>query len=214
MTDEEIYERHSATVERFFINKVRKDEDVEDLMHQVFLRFFEKHKSGVPCEEPIRFLIGIAKNVLHEYWRAKDRNERHEDIGEHSLRDLGSGIVTIMTRAQNQRIVLSALRRIRMDYQVVLELFYWERMTYENIAASLGKPLATVGTWLKRGREELRKAIVEMMEETRSSTDDAPASDRGPPEDDDVSALDAWMADGRDATDRRSKRGGNDEAAQ
>lgn len=215
VTDEEIYERHSASVERFFINKVRKDDDVEDLMHQVFLRFFERQRTGAPCGEPIRFLIGIARNVLFEYWRAKDRSARHEDIGEHSLADLGCGIVTIMVRLQNQRIVLSALRRIRMDYQTVLELYYWERMSYEDIAASLNKPPATVGTWLSRGREELRKMILRMLEEPGSGLDDGEPPDRGPPSDD-PSALDGWMADAKEATDRRVKprREGKDEAAE
>lgn len=221
MTDEEVYSRCEVPVQRFFINKVHQDEDVEDLMHQVFLRFFEKRRNGFECEEPIPYLIGIAKNVYFEYLRTQNRSGLHEDLGEHSLIALGSGISTIMARAQNQQIVLAALRRIRIDYQMALELHYWEHMPYQEIAACLGVPSATIGTWLRRGREELRSIIEQGLAESGTPSEAAGRSRRrGPPKDDDLrmsnespaDSMDVWMEVAKEATSQRSE-ASNGEAA-
>jgi RNA polymerase sigma-70 factor, ECF subfamily len=219
MTKEQIYERCREAVERFFVNKVRRDEDVEDLMHETFCRFFTKLDGGLVVEDPIRYLIGIAKNVVHEYWRA----HADVDISELSIADMGCGIITIMTRVENQRRMLDALRKIRLDFQIVLELHYWEGMSYEAISASIGVPSGTVGTWVHRGTKALRKILESTTEPPGpEGADDEGSSPmgpswpggRGPPAPHDAVSLGDRMEDAREATSRRSKKAAEGAAAE
>ena len=46
-----------------------------------------------------------------------------------------------------------------IDYQVVLELYFWEEMTAAEIAGVLEIPLGTAQTRLRRAREGLAKQI-------------------------------------------------------
>lgn len=189
MTNEEIYDQCASSLERFFVNKVTLDQDVDDLLQKTFERFFAKRTEGREIHEPCAFLGGIAKNVLLEYWREKSRLERHEDIGEHSLVSLGSGISTLFTRNEDQQLVLNALREVKLNYQLVLELYYWENRSYQEIADILNISLGTAGTWLRRGREALRR-VIERMIEVRG-----PLFDAG--------AIGEWMRHAKNATTSR-----------
>ncbi len=48
------------------------------------------------------------------------------------------------------------MRRIPFDFQVALELFYWERMTAPEIAAVLDVPEGTARSRIRLGRERGR----------------------------------------------------------
>ncbi len=156
--DKQIYERYAEPIERFFCNKTSSPLDAEDLLHQTFERFFLRRVS-TEVAVPEKFLYGIAKKVLLEYWRGKERRLRHEDIGERSLQDLGSGVSTLVARAQSQRRVFDALREIPLNQQMVVELYYWEGKSYREISELLDIPMGTVGTWMRRGRALLRRRL-------------------------------------------------------
>lgn len=55
--------------------------------------------------------------------------------------------------------VASALRRIPLDHQLALELFYWEDLSMEEIAVALGIATGTVKSRLARAREYLRAQL-------------------------------------------------------
>ena len=73
--------------------------------------------------------------------------------------DLGAGPHTVMARSSEQRVLLEALRRIPVQFQVVLELFYWEDLTSAAIAEVLDEPHGTVRTRLRRARMLLEQEI-------------------------------------------------------
>ncbi|WP_434428243.1 RNA polymerase sigma factor [Nannocystis pusilla] len=57
------------------------------------------------------------------------------------------------------RLLLAALQRLPLDYQVVLELHYWESMTTDEIAAALGLPPGTARSRVRRGRQLLEDSL-------------------------------------------------------
>ena len=71
-------------------------------------------------------------------------------------------------------MLLEALRRIPLDYQIAVELFYWEGLTGSEVASALGVPEGTVRTHLARGRKALaeRMAELEPAELVQSTMDD------------------------------------------
>jgi DNA-directed RNA polymerase specialized sigma24 family protein len=62
---------------------------------------------------------------------------------------------SVLAVHQEQRLLLEALRRIPLDYQLVLELYYWEDMAAPELAQVLGLPEGTVRSRLRRARELL-----------------------------------------------------------
>ena len=55
--------------------------------------------------------------------------------------------------------VAKALLRVKPQHRRVLVLRINHGLSNTEIAESEGIPLATVGTWLRRGREELREML-------------------------------------------------------
>jgi DNA-directed RNA polymerase specialized sigma24 family protein len=76
----------------------------------------------------------------------------------------------VLARAE-QRVLALALQRIPVDYQIALELYYWEDMTAPELAATLGLTEPAVRSRLRRALELLRKVLPEVaasQEESQS----------------------------------------------
>ncbi|WP_275943097.1 sigma-70 family RNA polymerase sigma factor [Pseudenhygromyxa sp. WMMC2535] len=95
-----------------------------------------------------------------------------------SVYDLDPGPSSVIAERQEQRLLLEGLRAISVNYQVVLELHYWEQLSTKEIAAVLGVPAGTVRSRLQRAREALEAAIgalsrsPAMLESTLTRLDD------------------------------------------
>lgn len=165
MTNEEIYDHCAAIVERFFANKVANDSDVKDLLQVTFVRLFEKLETGEVIESPCMYLIGIGRLVLLEYWRKQTKREKVDDIADHSIAAMGSGVSTLVANERRQKLMLDALRELALDYQIVVELFYWEGYRYKEIAEMLDIPLGTVSIRLSRARKQLGISIERKLKE-------------------------------------------------
>lgn len=154
---ETLFERYYPGVARFFTNKVSGDP--ADLIQETFVICLQGRDEIV---EPGRFrsyVFGVAYNVLRRHYQSRYADGGRLDFGAASVADLGAGPLTMMVESGEQRVLLEALRRIPIQFQVVLELFYWEELTSATIAEVLGEPHGTVRTRLRRARALLEQAI-------------------------------------------------------
>lgn len=173
---EELFERHYDAVERFFRNKV--SQGIEDLLQKTFLVCVEK-RDDFRGESSFRtYLFGVAYNVLRNHYRQARRRRERVDFLNESVADLAPGVSTMIRGDQERSLLLAALRSIPFDYQVVLELYYWEEMEGKAIAEVLGIPDGTARSRIRLGKERLRKALDEQalcsnrLRETLTHLDD------------------------------------------
>lgn len=183
MENKDVYDRYAQHIMRFFSNKAAAANDIDDLMHTTFLRYFERCKRE-HIRYPLRFLYRIAHNVLLEYWRKRKRADLHDEIGELSLADLGAGITTLIAQDQSKQRVLDSLRTLRLDFQIAVELRYWERLSYKEISEIVGANPATIGVWLRRSREQLKKLlnVPDHEDNANDNGSSTPREDGSPPE--------------------------------
>jgi RNA polymerase sigma factor (sigma-70 family) len=151
-----LFAKHFAAIRRFFLNKA--GQDTEDLVHETFLRALQTRQRFAGKSSFRTFLFGISRNVLFEYIRAKGRQARF-DPDELSLEQAGTSPSGLVARREEHRILRDGLRRIPMDAQIILELFYWERLTGPELGAVLEVPENTARSRLRRARELLEVAI-------------------------------------------------------
>jgi len=115
-----------------------------------------------------RSVVNGSVNVL----RSKRRREAAEErLAHHQLID-GSAVGRPSNDPEAQVLegevlanVAQALLQVRPQHRRVLVLRIMHGLTNTEIAEREGLPLATVGTWLRRGREELRKGLRPMLRE-------------------------------------------------
>lgn len=160
-----LVKRKYLVLERFFLNKVSSN--VADLVQETLLACVKNHTRIEDDSKFSTYLFSIAYNVLRLHLRERYRQGGHVEFEEVCVSDLDPSPSQLLARRQQQRLLLEALRAIPIAHQVLLELFYWERMTSDEIAAALQMPSGTVRGRLRRARELLARAMKRLSNSTR-----------------------------------------------
>lgn len=180
----QLFRRHFRAVFRFFNNKLATGS--EDLVQQTFLACVENHTRFRRDASFRAFLLGTARNVLFNEFRRRRRKDDRIDFTSMSAMDLAPSPSSIIADKVEQRLLLEALRRIPLDYQVALELHLWEGLTGPEMAEVLGISEPGVRSRLRRAKEALGKC----MQQLRGS---------GSPLASTTGDLERWAASLRDA---------------
>ncbi len=175
--------RHIDLVHRFFAGKV--SDDIDDLVQKTFLRCIEKRDSFRGDSGFRAFLLGIARYELLNVYR-RQSSGRTFDPWVTSLHDLAARPSELLVARQEKQVLLEALRRIPLDQQLLLELYYWEQLTAAEIGAALEVPAPTI-----RGRlQRARKALAAAADRVAPSTELARKT---------ISSFESWAARVREA---------------
>ncbi|MCA9649489.1 MAG: sigma-70 family RNA polymerase sigma factor [Myxococcales bacterium] len=142
---------------RFFRNKVSGE--VEDLIQRTLLACVESREEIRDPEQFRAFLFRVARNRLYDRLRGELRVGEQVNLSEASLYELGASPSSVVARNQRQALVGEALRRIPLDYQIALELSYWEGMKAPQIGEVLGLNPNTVRTRITRARAALKEQL-------------------------------------------------------
>jgi RNA polymerase sigma factor (sigma-70 family) len=184
---ERLFERHYDAVARFFRNKV--DFGVDDLIQRTFLACVES-KDRMRGEASFRtFLFAVARNLLSKHYRSKHRLGDAIDLGVTSLHDLAPSPSVVLGEHQEQRLLLEGLRRIPLDHQIILELYYWEGLTSAEVAQVLDVPHGTARTRIRRAKQLLEEQL-RALQGDRALIEST------------IANLDAWAASLREALDQ------------
>jgi RNA polymerase sigma factor (sigma-70 family) len=174
-----LVQRHFSTLYGFLRNKLR--DDIDDLIQRTFLACVE-HRDRFRRESSFRtYLFTIARNELLQHFRKTGRRGEHVDFHLVSVADLGTSPSQLVARKAEHKLLLEAMRRIPLDHQIVLELFYWENLSGSELGRVLEVPEGTVRTRIRRARQ----ALAERMTELAGSADIASST---------IDNLSAWAA--------------------
>ncbi len=149
-----LFRRYFAQLSRFFRNKA--DLGVEDLIQSTFLACVEGRDRFRETSSFRSYLFAIARHHLYAHYR---RQRRAVDFTQTSVVDLGASPSGPLGRREETTALLRALRSIPLEYQLVLELTYWEDLKGPEIAEILEIPANTVRSRLSRARAALREAL-------------------------------------------------------
>lgn len=184
-----LFERHFGAVYRFFANKA--PDAIDDLTQRTFLACAES-RDAFRNEASFRtYLFSIARNELYAHIRTA-RGRDDVDLHTETIVDLLPSARQLMVDAQEHRRLLAALCRLPLDYQIVLELHYWEGLTIESIAEVVDVPLGTAKSRLRRGRLQLARIVADIGE-------DEPVSDNT------LTNLERWSAELRARLEEQSQ---------
>jgi len=187
---EQLFDRHFKALTRFFRNKVGQGasgagDGMDDLIQQTVVGLLEgKHEFR--GEGSFRsFVFGVAYNVLRNHYRRARRDADRLDFGVTSIFDLGHRPSEALAARHEQQLLLQGLRKIPVEHQVLLELYFWEPLTAAEIATVLGVPEGTVRTRIRRAKQLLEAELgrltadPRLLESTRSNLDDWAKAVRG-----------------------------------
>lgn len=149
-----LFHKYFRTVFRFFDSKVGH-ETAEELSQASFLACVERRDNVRNTASFRAYLFVVARNHLYLHFRKQRQRGVSLSFTEQSLEDLGAGPSTLVGARAEQRLLLRALRKIPVDFQIAVELYYWEGASTREIANVLDIPEGTVRSRLARAREHL-----------------------------------------------------------
>jgi RNA polymerase sigma factor (sigma-70 family) len=159
---EALFERHFDGLYRFFRNKAPSSAD--DLVQRTLLACFEgRDRFRGECSFRT-YLFAVARNQLLAHLARERAGARLEPERDSVADGLPSPSSMLQTKRE-QEVVLHALRRIPIDHQILLELFYWEQQSGPELAEVLGVPEGTIRTRLRRARELLAAQVQALADE-------------------------------------------------
>ncbi|MFM9114870.1 MAG: RNA polymerase sigma factor [Planctomycetota bacterium] len=152
---------HHASLYRYAYRLTGSQADAEDLTQQTFLIALENGGS-VRDEERVRsWLFTVLRN---RFWKQRRRQRPvvgHEEFDWGELPDPATDPQPdpFAHLPCDQAALQSALQELHETFRLVQRMFYFEELSYRQIAAQLQVPVGTVMSRLARGREHLRARL-------------------------------------------------------
>jgi RNA polymerase sigma factor (sigma-70 family) len=153
-----LFVRHAGELTDFVARKL--DGDTADLVHHVFAACLDAAKSGRAIENVRAYLFRCARNEIVDRLGARARVVFDPAVA--SLHDAGTTPTARCAKDEERRLLHAALRRLPLDDQIALELFYFEELSGPELARVLGVPEGTARTRLRRARQDLERALVRL----------------------------------------------------
>jgi RNA polymerase sigma-70 factor (ECF subfamily) len=154
LTVQDLVDQHYALVYRVAYRMAGSAADAEDLTQQVFLTACDK-SNQVRHPEAVRgWLLTILK---HACLRQKVKQSRQSPLPLEELPD-PEGDALEATEIDPEELQ-AALGDLPVEFRLPVVLFYFEDLSYKEIADRVGAPIGTVMSRLSRGRSYLRRRL-------------------------------------------------------
>jgi RNA polymerase sigma-70 factor (ECF subfamily) len=153
----ELVDRYKSALVRHCYVIVRDPDVAQDVAQDSFIDAYQYLKSYRPDKAKFStWLFKIATNNALREIKTGARTTQLDDTAAHQIRSEHIGPSETAEHAE----LHAAVMRLPDDYRAVVSMFYWEGMSYEEIAAVLGKPEGTIKGWLSRAKDQLRKEVI------------------------------------------------------
>ncbi len=149
----------------FMLRRTENETDAEDITIETFSKAFDKLSTYKPDFQFNTWLIAIAKNVHIDMLRRRKASpivdlNRDEDHPAYDVADTTLSAEDELIRQQNLSSLLQCIRQLKPHYQEVIQLRYFQELSYQEIADHLGEPLTNIKVKLLRAKN-LLAAIIE-----------------------------------------------------
>ncbi|OJX38121.1 MAG: hypothetical protein BGO78_08825 [Chloroflexi bacterium 44-23] len=143
-------------IRRFTSDKLQIEAGMQETFWRVW-RALDHYKFDKPF---LPYLVTIAANYQRDLWR-KEKKTVNIDLLELDLPDENPLPVEIIENSDQLKALTQAIETLPEHYRLVIALHYDAGMSYAEIAQSLGIPINTIRTHLRRAKNQIRKLIGE-----------------------------------------------------
>ena len=165
----ELLQRYRESVFYMMMKMCNNRDDAEDLTIEAFGRAFKKLEQYSPDYAFSTWLFKIASNNAIDFLRKKkqkfalsiDTKAENTEGSDHSA-NIKSPILDpeeMYIRKQKIDNVRDLVNNLKPKYKEMIELFYFQEMSHEEISKKLGLPIGTIKAQLFRARDLLYTAL-------------------------------------------------------
>ena len=158
----DLVHRYQDPVYGMALRFVRGDRDAEDIAQEAFLRAYRGLEGFKGDSKFSTWLYRITWNLCAD-WLRRNRRPGRSPVAIDEAAELADGRVDLeqgLLADEEKRKVREALDGLDDRYREVLILLYYQKMSYDQIAAVLDVPMKTVETRLYRARKLLKERLL------------------------------------------------------
>jgi RNA polymerase sigma-70 factor, ECF subfamily len=159
-----LLDRYWNEVYGFMLKRTENETDSEDITIETFSKAFDKIATYNPEFQFNTWLIAIAKNVHIDLLRKKKATylleiTDEEDRQAYNIADSSPSAEDVLITEQNLSRLLEFIKELKPHYQEVIQLRYFQEMSYQEISEQLKEPLSNVKIKLLRAKKLLAEII-------------------------------------------------------
>lgn len=155
-----LYKKRIVAVgRRFFYNQ----NDIDDFLQEVFIKIYENLDKFQGNSRFSTWITRIAYNTAINF---KIRTKKSENLCEETQSNLVSNYETpeeTQLKQLTREAINNAVKQLPENYKKCIELYFYNNMTYEEIAETTDIPLNTVKTYIFRAKKELYQKLKEII---------------------------------------------------
>jgi RNA polymerase sigma factor (sigma-70 family) len=146
------------------LKRTENETNAEDITIETFSKAFDKLTSYNSEFQFNTWLISIAKNVHIDLLRKKKSSlfvetTDKEDQKAHNIADTTPSKEDELITEQNLSQLLRYIKELKPHYQEVIQLRYFQEMSYQEISNTIDEPLSNVKIKLLRAKKLLAEII-------------------------------------------------------
>jgi RNA polymerase sigma-70 factor, ECF subfamily len=158
----ELIDRYESKLTRYVKRFTQQTEDVSDIIQIVFIKAYTNLQSFDTSRSFNSWIYRIAHNESVTFLKKQSNGKvsfiDFDTFFPHPFAKEEADDETL--KREMREMLETSLSGISPKYREVLILYYYEELSYQEIADVLHIPTATVGVRIKRGKESLEKMLV------------------------------------------------------
>lgn len=146
----------------FQLKRTENENDAEDITIQTFSKAFDKINTYDESYVFKTWLITISKNIHIDMVRKRKRNMLDTRGNGEAIKKMLDDAPTMEDRLiqeQNLADLLRDIKKLKPHYQIVINLRYFNELSYASIAEELNEPMNNIKVKLLRAKKLLAEII-------------------------------------------------------
>lgn len=153
-------------VYNFMLKRTENEADAEDITIETFSKAFDKIGTYSSEFQFNTWLIAIAKNVHIDLLRKKKSHlfitiSENQELQTQNIADTSPSAEDELITEQNVSQLLRFIKELKPHYQEVIQLRYFQELSYQEIATKINEPISNVKIKLLRAKKLLAEIIKE-----------------------------------------------------
>ncbi|MBP8994843.1 MAG: sigma-70 family RNA polymerase sigma factor, partial [Bacteroidales bacterium] len=158
----QLLDRYQDPIYFLLLKKIGNENDAEDLTMETFAKAFNNLDKYTPDYAFSTWLFRIAINNCIDFVRkvkvrpqSIDTTAEYQDADNPNFTSPNLNPEDLMIKKQKSKDLKSIIQTLKPRYATLIDLRYYQELTYEEIAQEMQLPIGTVKAQLYRARELL-----------------------------------------------------------
>ncbi|MBO6824843.1 MAG: sigma-70 family RNA polymerase sigma factor [Sneathiella sp.] len=153
------YKRHEKHIYFFIQKKLNDSFEAYDILHEVFMEIWRKADRFEGRSKVSTWFFGIAFNKTVDRIRKKMPDQFSEDDNEDIVDEEVLNPMELVGATEEATLIAKCIEALKATQRAVVQLAFYEDMSYPEIAKIIGRPEGTVKTRIFHAKQALKLCI-------------------------------------------------------